>query len=456
MLDRYTFSIADCEYLMRRNKDVLIEEIKEPYSKMLNKINELKKELDSYKDTDNDETIELKEKLLKYTSTIDYTKIPILDTSKLFGMFISTIMKLKRDYNVSYMICAFDKTPYYHSAAIENYKADRYNSTEVSKELEEELKNPELSDIDRKLISWFKSQADWDTANFWQYQTVKKSFIEKDKEKWADAGIHTICLRGFEADELAAYMSTLISKKHKENNNVTCMLAASDKDWTNFVGPGVEFVSIWTGNLKDRQYGNLKEEWEQFHKQYKYFAKHQKIKEDWKDITRYDYGILTELFIKSHNNATLFEAQEDDFRDYLIEKNLDLMVSKCEEKGEKPNKRILRPIAKYAANVELFFRIKNGCKHKKFLSYDVMKNAYTAMNVLKGKTVDIGSDSEGKPYCEKVGVKYTELLEPLCMSTLKNCNKYKQGTMINLCEQFEFNINRDNYKLYTASLMEKK
>ena len=97
MLDRYTFSIADCEYLMRRNKDVLIEEIKAPYSKMLNKINELKKELDSYEDTDNDETIKLKEKLLKYTSTIDYTKIPILDTSKLFGMFISTIMKLKRD-----------------------------------------------------------------------------------------------------------------------------------------------------------------------------------------------------------------------------------------------------------------------------------------------------------------------------------------------------------------------
>ena len=374
-------------------------------------------------------------------------KWKLVDTSILFGNFLASMMKLKREYNARYVIIAFDKSPYYHKSAIENYKGDRYIASDRLKEIEEELNDEDLSEEERDELEREKLEVEYDDKNFWKYQEVKKSLIETDKEDWANAGIHTIYKRGYEADQLAYYLATLISEQHLKNNKVTCMLGSSDKDWTNFVLPGVEFISTWSGNLADRKYGKLTEEWEDFHKQYLHYAKHQKIKEDWKDITRYEYGILTELFVNSHNNATLFEEQEDDFKDILIEKYIEELI----EKGGK-NRRVLKPIAKQMATVELFFRIINKCKNKKFNSYKVMRNAFKAMNINLGKTVDNGKDSKGNPLCENIGVQYRDDLNPLCMSVLKNCGKYKRGTIMNLCEEHEISINMMNYSKFVSSL----
>ena len=412
MLDSYTFAVIDGEYHLRNVFNMQTHQLKE--------------------------------------ESDDPKKWRLVDTSILFGNFLSSIMKIKRDYNIKYTVICFDKSPYYHKSAIENYKSDRYIASDRLKEIDEELLDETLTDEERKQLEQEKIIAKYDDDNFWKYQEVKKSFIETDVVEWANAGIHTVCKRGYEADQLAYYLACLISKQHLKNKKITCMLGSSDKDWTNFVQPGVEFISTWTGNLKDRQYGNLTEDWEQFHKEYLHYAKNQKIKDDWKDIDRYDYGILTELFVHSHNNATLYDEQDDDFKDILIERYIEDLI----EKGGK-NKRILKPIAKRQAEVELFFRIKNGCKNKKFKSYDVMKNAYKAMNINLGKTVDNGVDSKGNPLCEKIGVKYTDDLHDLCMSVLKRCSSYKRNSIMNLCEEHEISINMMNYSKFVSTLQDK-
>ena len=442
----YTFAINDGEYHCRNNFTMQVAEIKKVDEKILKEIDKINRELDN--EDDEDILQKLKEKKLKYLNKLHYKSWRLVDTSILFGNFLTTIMKQKREHNVKYVILCWDKSPYYHKTAIENYKADRYKASDRIKEIEEELEDENLSELDKSILSIEKDLAEYDNKNFWKYQEVKKSFLEN--KDWERAGFYSIYHRGYEADQIAACFSRILSKQYKKDGKTKTILLSADKDWINFKRDGVDFISTWTnpfGYNFDPTYKKLDDEWEAFHKTYKQFARYQKLIEDWKDITRYDYGILTELILSSHNNATLYDDIYDNYRDILIENYIELLKSK----GGK-NRNVLKPIAKNMANAELFFRIKNNCKDKDFKAYKTLKSAYKAMNIGLGSTVDIGNDTNGNPLCSNVGTKYLDDLEPLCMSVLKNCNKYIRNTIINLCEDYEISINMKNYSLYTDSL----
>lgn len=445
---KYTFAINDAEFHCRSAYNIQVADIKSSVEKYFKELKTIDDDLDD--DLNESEKQKLLTKKLKCLEKINISKLPLVDTSILFGNFLATIMKQKRENGVKYMILCWDKSPYYHKTAIENYKGDRYKASDRIKEIEEELENEDLSELEIEVLNKEKEIAEYDDKNFWKYQEVKKAFLEN--EDWKNAGFHSVYLRGYEADQLAACFSKIISKQYKNDGKTNCLLLTSDKDWVSFKKSGVDFLSTWSGASAtfDRTYKRLDDEWEEFHKTYKQYAKYQDIKSDWKDITRYDYGILTELFINSHNNATLYDELEDSFRDNLIDKYVELL----KEKGGK-NRNILKPIAKKMANAELFFRIKNNCKHKDFKAYEAMRSAYKAMNINLGITVDLGNDYKGKPLCPNVGTKYLDDLEPLCMSVLKNCNKYVRNTMMNLCEEYELSINMMNYSLYTESLKAK-
>jgi len=433
----YIFGINDAEYHCRNCFNLQVAQIKSVSDKYLKELTKLNRELDD-EDLEKITKKDLLNKKLNCLKEIKKAKWPQISTSILFGNFIASIMKQKRENQVKYMILCWDKTPYYHKTAIENYKGDRYNAADRLQEIEEELKDETLTATERDILNLEKYIAQYDQDNFWKYQEVKRSFIEKDD--WNNAGFYSIYKRGYEADQLAYMLSSIIAEKYKKDKKTNCVLLSADKDWANFQKPGVVFTSTWSGNLADRHYGNLTEEWDDFHKLYRQFAKKQKLKEDWKDITRYEYGILKELISSSHNNATLYDETDDDFKDVLTEKYIEQLI----ELGGK-NRRVLKPQAKRMAETEMFFRIINKCKNKKFSSYELLKKAFVAMNINLGKTIDNG-------YCDNIGTSYVDDIKPLCMSALKNCNKYKRGTIINLCEEHEISVNMMNYSTFVKSL----
>lgn len=436
MDEKWMFGICDGEYILRMNENVLIAKIKSPIQEYLNLINEYKSRLEEEGIT-KEQKRKLEEKIIANYKKANIKSLPYINPSELFSFYLASIMKHKRENNVMYLINVFDKTPYYHKTAIENYKGDRYNSTDVAKELEEELKREDLTPNERAILEYDKALADYDSENFWKYQEVKKSFLEN--KEWAKAGVHAICKRGYEADQLAYFISHKISKIHKKDKKVNCILLSVDKDWLCFTQPGVVFKSIWNGNLKDRFYGELLQEWDDFHETYKWYAEEgQEYCENWKDIKMYDYGILKELFVKSHNNATLYEEQDDGFRDYLIEKYYK------DNEIEKPNRND-KYDAKYMADVEMFFRIINKCKHKKFKSYTIMRKAFKAMNVWLGKTVDNG-------YCDNIGTSYSDDLQKPCMQILKMCDKYQRETISKLSKEYNFEFNPQTYIKFVTPL----
>ena len=260
----YIFGINDAEYHCRSCFNLQVSEIKSVSDKYLKELNKINKELDD-EDLSDEDYEDLMKKKLKCLINVHAEKWRPVDTSILFGNFIATIMKQKREMNIRYVILCWDKSPYYHKTAIENYKGDRYKASDRIKEIEEELENEDLSELEIQVLNKEKEIAEYDDNNFWKYQEVKKAFLENPE--WNKTGFYSVYKRGYEADQLAACFAKIIGNQYKLDGKTNCVLNSSDKDWVNFQRPGVEFISTWSGNLADRKYGKLTEEWEDFHKQ---------------------------------------------------------------------------------------------------------------------------------------------------------------------------------------------
>jgi hypothetical protein len=326
----------------------------------------------------------------------------VIDKSVLYGSFINCVMKYKREYDIQYMVLFWDKSPYYHTVAIENYKADRHNSTEEVASLKEQLKNPDLTEEERAALLEQLRIEELDSKNFWAMNEVKVDFL--DNAEWKHAGFHSIYKRGYEADQLAMYVATKISKLYQKNKAINAVLLTADKDWVNFQQDGVEFISIYNGS----RYENLENEYQDALKEYDEAYPNAKVKLD-----MYSYGILRELGGATHNNASVMLEDDE------VGNNL--------------------PWSEY------FYRVLNKKTLKDFKSYDILVNAYEAMNVFKGTTCDNG-------YCKNVGTKYTDDIEEVVSSVLKDCDKFDSTSIRPLIDEHDIHLNLTTYSKYTSTL----
>ena len=326
----------------------------------------------------------------------------VIDKSVLYGSFINCVMKYKREYDVQYMVLFWDKSPYYHTVAIENYKADRHNSTEEVASLEEQLKNPNLTEEERAELEEQLRIEKLDSDNFWIMNSVKVDFL--DNAEWKHAGFHSIYKRGYEADQLAMYVAKKISYLHKTNKSINAVLLTADKDWVNFQQDGVEFISIYNGS----RYENLEQDYRNAVKEYDSNYPDAKVKLD-----MYSYGILNELAGATHNNASVILEDDECFSNMSWS--------------------------------EFYYRVLNKKSLKDFKSYKILCNAYEAMNVFKGKTVDNG-------YCNNVGIQYIKDIEDTVNAILKDCDKFDSTSIRPLIDEHNIHINLTTYSKYTSTL----
>lgn len=226
-----------------------------------------------------------------------------LNESLMAKSFIQSVMKLKRDFPHEYSILCWDKSPYYKTETIKEYKQDRYRPTEDEvTDLKSKLRDSNISDQDKVTIRNSIQEMEIDMTNFKTMQNVKYYLIFDLN----DCGWNSCIKSGFEADDLAHLISDIYRDNHTDQKSV---LLTTDKDWLHFTNEWVDFISI--------KYPN---------KDYSYITDPATEAMDKYNIPRYDYGILSEIYGGSHNNVSgLGELEWDEFLDRYWVKHDDTM-----------------------------------------------------------------------------------------------------------------------------------
>jgi hypothetical protein len=226
---------------------------------------------------------------------IPYYKIKsVVNANLLAKSVIQSIMKFKRDFDFMYPILCWDKSPYYKSEAIKEYKQDRYKPTESEiDQLNAQLSNPELTEHDRQVILNQIKEIELDISNFQAMQKAKYYIIFNLN----NCGWKSVIKSGFEADDLAH----LLAKRYNENpiNDQESILLAIDKDWLHFQNDKVKFISA---KYPDKDYSYITDPAKEAFEKY--------------GIPNYDYGILSEIYGGSHNNVTGL-GESIDWEEYL-------------------------------------------------------------------------------------------------------------------------------------------
>jgi hypothetical protein len=220
--------------------------------------------------------------------------------NKLMESFINSIMKLKRENDFIYPILCWDKSPYFKTEAVKEYKKDRHHASEEEvtdlqtqlDQLMESMMDPEKSDEEKSEIS--KKIAEIESSiqksvlemeNFKVFQSVKYEIIGALQ----DTGFKSMIKTGFEADDFGYLLS-----KHIIAAGKTAVLLTVDKDWLFFQNDNVKFKSI---KYPNKDYSYMTDPWN-----------------DVKDnLTLYQYGVLYEIMEGSHNNVTSIKVEDLSF-----------------------------------------------------------------------------------------------------------------------------------------------
>jgi hypothetical protein len=325
------------------------------------------------------------------------TKNGAIDEYELLSITVQSFYKLKRLYGFRHPILIWDKSPYHKTQALQAYKADRWiPSEERWKELEEEKQNT-LDPIRVHEIELEQQKIEVEKENFTKVQNVKKLFQSPEFEQ---SGFFNLIKQGYEADDLAFLAATEISERYEMNREDNAILVTADKDWVNFLLPGVDFRSTFNGST----YPELTDKYE------KVCEKVNKASMELYGTpckpSRYQYGILEELMHASHNNGRIWDH----------------------------NKEVKREKA-----MAMFLH-----KDTSLVDYEKLKSAYTAMNMLEGFVNDYsGNFSETRSY-------YGDTLS-LIKDTLDN-DKYDRSVFEEYCSKNFYMDLYDGYMFFVKGL----
>lgn len=143
---------------------------------------------------------------------------------KLLKSFIQSIIKLVREeVTADNVVLLWDKSPYYKTRNLSDYKGDRDYRGEES--ITEDMTEEEKAELKKK------------TEQFQSRQRVKYKLVSDS----AKLGFPSIILSGFEADDFAYIVSRSKLVNESEEKSV---LVSKDSDWVACVTPKVDFYRI--------------------------------------------------------------------------------------------------------------------------------------------------------------------------------------------------------------------
>lgn len=354
--------------------------------------------------------------------------------NELLRVTLQSFMKLKRERNFQYGLILWDSSPYFKKEAIKNYKADRYYAEEsdidvLNKEkdaLLEESKTatPErVIEIQKRLVEIPKEINDilLEIENFKVTQSVKYEFMN---DELVDSGFKSVLKKGYEADDHAYLLSKRISTEYQNGDaSSTAILCTADKDWVNFVLPGVTFVSTYYGKTYPEYKTNYESDLKRINEHsMRLFNKPV-------SMSQYEWGILYELSGASHNNAGVW----DHYSKASVEK-LDWYES--------------------------IARLLN--KDDTLPEYDIFRRAYEAMNMDTGyapdKVVVNTTDEVTNEVVTDTTYDFSNMSTTYFDDTSKLHNfklsdkKYKHGVFYNYCLKNFISINMDSYMEYVKGM----
>jgi 5'-3' exonuclease len=166
----------------------------------------------------------------------------------------------------------FDKQPYFKSKYLPEYKCDReYANDEGLQRL-----------IDSKADEFVIMKYRIDIHNNKEFTNAKYKLIEQDNR--------SILIKGYEADDIARFMS-----EYYTNNNIDAILYTIDSDWLYFCSDHVKMITP-KGISKEDEYKKLQSRYVDF------------------DIPLNKIGMLHELYFQGHNNVPNYSDKSISFK----------------------------------------------------------------------------------------------------------------------------------------------